>query len=248
MYSSKSNMTNVIHAFLITGLITVSGCATTDKEKEMVIPVATEKAALGDIDAKSFYSVRAPSSVALYKQGDIADVTIFNEAGLSGKYVVDSQGNATFPYIGSVQIAGLTNIQLQTRLMQLYGADFFQNPNILVNMEAKGLGKVIIDGAVKTPGVIELSNAISLTEAIARVGGITQEGDSDKVFVVRQNGTTRTPFRVDLDAVRLAQAPDPVLIPSDVIFVQKEGDKFDYDDILRAIPVLNFALLAATRF
>jgi len=247
MPTLNSNMLNALHICLMIGTIGISGCATTDKEKEIIIPIATDKAALGDIEAKSFYSTRMPTGIATYKQGDVADVTIFNETGLSGKYLVDYQGNANFPYIGSVQIAGLTNVQLQERLTQLYGQDYFQNPNILVNMEASEFGQVIIDGAVSKPGVIELSNPIKLTEAIARAGGLEKEGDSKSVFVVRQKGETRTPFRIDLDAVRLAQAPDPVLLPSDVVFIQKEGDKFEYEDILRTIPLLNFALIAATR-
>lgn len=226
----------------------VTGCATNDANKANLIPIATDKAALGDPMAKSFYATKSISDINVYKVGDVADVQVFNEAGLSGKYSIDSQGNSNFPYLGIVKVAGLTNLQLQEKLTQLYGQDYFQNPSVLVKMEAQGLGNIIIDGAVSQPGVIALTDSISLTEAIARVGGLVAEGDSESVFVVRQTGTERTPFRVDLDAVRLAQAPDPILVPSDVIFVQKEGEKFDYDDILRAIPVLNFALIAATRF
>lgn len=248
MRTLKFNILNTLRVWLLLGAIGLSGCATTDKEEDIIFPIATDKAALGDIEAKSFYSTRAPSGIATYKSGDIADVKIYNEEGLSGKYLVDFQGNSTFPYVGTVQIAGLTNSQLQERLTQLYGQDFFHNPNILVNMEASEFGKIVVDGAVGKPGIIELSNPISLTEAIARAGGLDKEGDSSNVFVVRQKGETRTPFRIDLNAVRLAQAPDPILLPTDVVFIQKEGDKFEYEDILRTVPLLNLALLAATRF
>lgn len=241
----KSLRQSLAGVFLST--VFVTGCATTETLPPEVVLTAVDKAALGDLDSQEFYTTQTASSVNVYRAGDFANVEIYNEPALSGKYIVDAAGNSAFPYIGTVQVAGLTAQQLQERLSELYGREYFQNVNILVTMDARDLGHIVVDGSVVRPGVIELSETIRLTEAIARAGGIAKEGNSENVFVVRETGEKRTPYRVDLNAVRLAQAPDPILLPSDIVYVQEEGYQFDYDEILRVIPLLNFLVITGNR-
>jgi len=246
MFLKKSYITGALGLGLS---IFMAGCETTNtKNDESLILTVEEKAQLGDPQAQSFYATQPTTGVSGFRPGDTVKIEVFNEPALSGGYSIDSFGNANFPYIGSVEVAGRTALTVQETLNSRYAQGYFQKPNILVMPEeTREIGYIVLDGQVKKPGVITLTENMGLSEAIARAGGLGEKGDDEHVYVSRKNGEERILFRVDLSAVRVAQAKDPLLIPSDIIFVQEEGDKFEYNDILRTIPLLNFAFLAANR-
>jgi len=119
------------------------------------------------------------------KIGDSINVRVFGQDDLSGKFVVDRSGAISFPLIGAIQVVSLNTMELRETLTAKYAESYLQNPNVSVDLEARSLGKVIVDGAVSTPGVYEIADVISLSEAIALSGGLTQDAKGDAIFIVR---------------------------------------------------------------
>ena len=183
-----------------------------------------------------------------FRVGDVAVVQSYTDETISSSYTVDGRGDINFPLIGRKRVLGLTALELQDDLIQSYGTNYFQNPSISVRLDSKVLGKIVIDGAVGKPGVFEVTNSIVITEAIALAGGLDEDANSYDIIVLRAEEGKRKPYSVDYEAVRLGEQSDPIILPSDFIYVQKADETFGYGELLRTIPLLNFALFAATRF
>lgn len=181
-----------------------------------------------------------------FKVGDLAEIDVYNVEDLSRSYIVDRTGNIRFPLIGSVEVAGLSPTDLQDVLTEEYGAKYLESPNINVTLEAKDLGRVIVDGAVNKPGVFDIRNVIRLTEAVALAQGIDSEtSNGAKVYVIRTIEGRRSILESDLREIRNLQANDPQIIPNDVVFVEDSTGRLVFREFLRTVPLLNTALIFA---
>ncbi len=94
--------------------------------------------------------------------------------------------------------------------------------------------RVTVEGEVRTPGVFPITDRLTFLQAIALAQGLSDVGDSRKVFFYR-NGQR---FLVNLDLVRNGTIADPQLLGDDRIVVMKDGAKVKEKKILEYIPVL----------
>lgn len=67
--------------------------------------------------------------------GDVISVKIRKVPQNSGFYLIDENGMADMQLIGKVKAAGITPIEFQKVLMEIYGRDYLQDPFILVAKE-----------------------------------------------------------------------------------------------------------------
>jgi protein involved in polysaccharide export with SLBB domain len=86
--------------------------------------------------------------------------------------VVQSDGRATFLYLNSLQVAGLTPEQLDKQLTESYTKLGLQDPEVDVFLTGRSPRQVYVAGEVNRPGQIILdTDRLSLVEAIGRAGG-----------------------------------------------------------------------------
>ena len=80
---------------------------------------------------------------------------------------------------------------------------------------------VYITGAVMSPGGVYLRDQLTLSRALAMVGGVKKEAKLNEVKVYRQvaGATNSEPIVVDVAAIKKNQKPDFVLQPYDIIEV-----------------------------
>jgi len=122
------------------------------------------------------------------------------------------------------------------------------NVEALTNTYAQDLGRVVVDGAVNTPGVFEINDIITLSEAIALAQGLDdQTTNGSRVYIVRNIEGTRRVKEVDMRQVRQLGAADPQIIPSDVIFVEDSVGRIAFREFLRTVPLLNTAIIYGRR-
>ena len=97
--------------------------------------------------AQQSYVLGADDQIAL-QAPDIEEISI--------KPVrIDLDGNIHLPLIGSVQAAGLTPVELQTRLRDRF-KKYVKNPDITVSITEFRSQPVSVLGAVQNPGVHQL--------------------------------------------------------------------------------------------
>lgn len=84
---------------------------------------------------------------------------------------------------------------------------------------------VYITGAVLSPGGIYLREQLSLSRALAMVGGARKEAKLNDVVVYRQSpgSAKQETFHVDVAAIKKNEKPDFVLQPYDIIEVKEAG-------------------------
>jgi len=116
---------------------------------------------------------------------DQLTITVFGVEGLSGKFAVGADGSITYPHLGSIRVAGLLTRDVETDLAQkLKDAGYLVNPQVTVELVQTQNKKVIVTGAVRTPGQLPFAGTLTLFEALALAGSTTPEA-GDRVLVVR---------------------------------------------------------------
>jgi protein involved in polysaccharide export with SLBB domain len=64
--------------------------------------------------------------------GDHINVTVYNEASVSGNYAVDPGGFVTIPRAGRLRAAGLTPSELADLLVKKFRGEYLNNPKVTV--------------------------------------------------------------------------------------------------------------------
>lgn len=121
--------------------------------------------------------------------GDRLRVELLNVPEYSGEYVVSGEGAIAFPVLGVGQVQGLTVPQLQEVLRESYGK-YVRRPLVTVTLiEARSI-TVTVEGAIFQPGILQLDRPSAqalprLADALQRAGGITDQGDLQRIQVIR---------------------------------------------------------------
>src|SRR6185312_2090850 len=128
----------------------------------------------------------APPAAAGYAIGpsDVIAVVDFDQADLSGKYVVQADGTFAFPLIGKVKAGGLTLPELEAELKKELANGFFKDPQLSVTMDQYHSQQIYIVGEIRSPGSYTLNGPMTLIEAIALAGSALPSA-SDEILIVR---------------------------------------------------------------
>lgn len=137
-------------------------------------------------------------------------------------YLVDQQGNIELPRIGAIKAEGLTKAQLATQIKQKLGTEL-QDPSVIIRFSNF---RVIVMGEVTSPGVqtVPVEN-LTVLEALAMAGDITQFGKKKQVKVLRENNNQRQLGIIDVTSSRMFNSPYYQLQQNDVILVEATNEK-----------------------
>jgi len=178
-----------------------------------------------------------PINPAIASQ-DKLDITVFKIPELSASNViVESTGIISLPYIGSLNVLGLTLQQAEDKIEKLLSKDL-QNPKVTIKRTERKLKRsnVTVEGAVQTPGVFPfpVKGSLSFLQAIALSQGLSEMADTKNIIVFRDGKQ----YAVNLDSVRRGLTPDPILKADDRIVVLKSDRKVKEKKILEYLPAV----------
>lgn len=122
------------------------------------------------------------------------------------------------PLAGTTKVGGLEVKKVSERLQNVFGAKYFVNPQVLVNVKEYG-GRVIVSGEVRQPGIYPMGLGLTALSATVLAGGFTDFASAGRTKVVRilRNGSTEV-LKLDLGKVIKGKVPDMVL---------RDGDRVD---------------------
>lgn len=153
-----------------------------------------------------------PSSNSLPQQVPVSGST----------YIVDTDGNITFPQIGIVSTKGENVETLRSKLVDLISA-YVKNPVVdlkLINFKISVLGEVNKPGQYVIP-----DGGTTLLGALGLAGDATPFGIRTNVLVVRNVDGQITKERVDLTSAQFINSPYYYLKQNDVIYVQPNANR-----------------------
>ncbi|SFU20047.1 polysaccharide export outer membrane protein [Paraburkholderia aspalathi] len=104
-------------------------------------------------------------------------------------FIVDSEGDVQFPYVGNVPVAGLRVEDAQAKLTQRL-SQVFVKPQVTLRVASFRARQVYVDGEVHTPGAQPINDIpMTLYEAINRAGGFNPTADQSRILLVRDGAS-----------------------------------------------------------
>src|SRR5262245_28802792 len=124
-------------------------------------------------------------------RGDVLAVEVFDVPELTREVRVSQTGTIGFPLIPvRMRLAGLTEIQAQEKITEVLEANgLVSHPQVIVSVREKKSKPITIVGAVTHPMVYEADRPITVLEALAQSGGISNDA-GDIVIITRPDQGT----------------------------------------------------------
>ena len=152
--------------------------------------------------------------------GDVLEVKVYNEEGLSGKYTVGSKGGIDMPLVGSINIGGKTVEQVSVTLTRVLASDFLVDPQVTVTVATFSSQPVQVLGGVRKPGTFHLSGPTTLLDMLAQAGGVSPGKSGHEVQIKRKGNES---VIVNLQNLMTEGEGNLNLEAGDVVFVS-EGE------------------------
>jgi len=169
---------------------------------------------------------------------DVLDITVFQAPDLSKTLQVAEDGTLNLPLAGQMMAAGKSPTQLEREITARLNARYMKSAQVTVFVKEYNSQRVTVEGAVKSPGVFPLRGHETLMQVIAKGGGLDRQVASSNVVIFRTVDGARTVTRYDLDSIR-SGAPDPQVVPGDVIVVDDSMAKEGLQVFLKLTPLAN---------
>lgn len=117
------------------------------------------------------------------------------QTNVANARVVRDDGTLFYPFIGSVEVAGLTLEELREIITNKLSR-YIEQPQVDINVMEYNSQKIIVSGAFTTPGALEVNaQRLTLTQAIGQAGVDTNRADLSNLVLMRDGKT----YNLDYD-------------------------------------------------
>lgn len=220
-------MKKIIIPVILTGLL-ITSCASREKiayyqniDQTEIVNKKFETKIKNDDLLMIIVSAQDPVAVQPFNLMSNLTVDPTNQAGGGQRqqqlYLVDDNGFIDFPTLGKIEVANKTKAQIISELQNKI-SKYVINP--IINLRIMNY-KVTIQGEVKKPGTHTInSERITLMEAIALSGDLTNYGKRDNILVLREENGEIKSHRVDLTKADFINSDFYYLKQNDVVYVE----------------------------
>ncbi len=133
-------------------------------------------------------------------------------------YLVSAKGEIELPRLGVLHVEGLKKSELEALIKQKIG-DALVQPSVMVRFTNF---RITVQGQVGAQAVLNIPNEkVTILEAIAMAGGVTQYGKIKEVMVLRENNGVRETGVLDLTSPEIFKSPYYQLQQNDVVLVRQ---------------------------
>jgi polysaccharide export outer membrane protein len=228
--------TCVKHFWGLLIVFSLSGCLSLTPVSDAASPTHQENPAAKSLNAQEqaeqaalatlLQSVKTPKNTKEnYKiaPSDLIEITVFREDELNRTIRVNQDGDISFPFIGTVRVAGKSVIEAE-RVIVAGLSEYLKLPQVTIFVKEYSTRQIYVLGEVRNPGAFPLPSEASLTvlEAISIAGGFTPVAAQDRTRVIRtgEDGKPQN-FTISVSAITKSgqRDKDMPLSPSDVVFV-----------------------------
>lgn len=141
--------------------------------------------------------------------GDHIHIQVFQEDDLTRDVVVNDRGQISFPFIGDMDVRGMTSDELGRQIAARLEGDYLINPRVFVDIQQ--YRPFYVNGEVIVPGDFPFQPGITVRKAISIAGGLKERASVRRIFVVRESEGNE-PFKAELDTL---------VNPGDIITVEQ---------------------------
>lgn len=156
--------------------------------------------------------------------GDKFAIRVHEEKELSGEYTVSSDGTVNYPYIGRIQVDGMTCGQLERTITKGLSDGYLRNPSVSCSILEYNSKKIFVFGEVKKPGSYPYKTSLTIVDAFALAEGFTKRANPNDTKLTRkvENGV-EVQVRVPMQEIVEGRRPNVNLLPGDIVYVPESA-------------------------
>ncbi|WP_409425217.1 polysaccharide biosynthesis/export family protein [Pseudoalteromonas sp. RW-H-Ap-1] len=132
----------------------------------------------------SFGSFASDSQNYILGAGDKIEIKVFGQPDLNVTSLLGNSGEINYPFLGKVKLVGLSVSQVEQTIISGLQPDYLVNPNVYVQVIE--YRPFYIHGEVKNPGAYPYQPAMTVNQAIALAGGLTERASIDKIYIFKE--------------------------------------------------------------
>ncbi|MGY5847030.1 polysaccharide biosynthesis/export family protein [Salegentibacter sp. HM20] len=134
-------------------------------------------------------------------------------------FTVDEHGNIRVPTLGEVNVLGYTEKEVREKIEELLLENYFkEEANIFVTVKLAGIRYTTL-GEIGTGSQVIYKEKVTIMEAVANAGGISEYGDMQDVKIIRQYPHGEEVYSIDLTSIDALSSPYYYIQPNDMIVV-----------------------------
>jgi polysaccharide export outer membrane protein len=173
--------------------------------------------------------------------GDQIEINVFGEPDLTRTVTIKPDGVVALPLVGGVSAAGKTAAQLETELTKLY-SKYLRAPSVSVLVRQFQMNHIYVMGEVSKPGRYDLTDRMTILDALTLAGGSTEKGNLDGLQLVRvENGKSKAiPIKANQMIQGKNDSQNLKLQNGDLVYIPRRG--MNLMDILNSIGILRGVL------
>jgi polysaccharide export outer membrane protein len=155
--------------------------------------------------------------------GDVLQIDVWKEPDVSSPSVtVRPDGRISVPMVGDVSVISLTPAELEADLRERFGS-LIKEPRVTVSVRDANSQKVYIIGEVRREGPLRMTGPLTVLQALAEAGGVTEYAKRKDIYVLRLVNNQQMHFAFNYEAVVKGQKPGQniSLQPGDTVVVPR---------------------------
>lgn len=176
-----------------------------------------------------------------YRVGPLDElrIQVFREPELSvDRAVVDAAGMINVPLIGQVEAYGKQVSEIAEDIRVRLNARYLRDAQVAVSLTKATNYVFTVGGEVKTPGTFTIPGRVTLVQALAMGGGLTETAKRADIIIFRKMNGQMHAARFDLREIYSARMADPELRAGDTVIVGTSAAQKIYRDVLQVLPGL----------
>src|SRR5262245_781835 len=171
---------------------------------------------------------------------DILQIAVFQIKDLESAVQVGEDGNIALPLVGKIQVKGKTTYEAEQIIAGKLREKYLQSPQVTVSIKQYGK-RITISGEVKAPIVLPDDGGTTLSQAVARAGGLSELGDAERIHIARSRDQLVQDEIYNLSDIQAGKARDPILRGGDIVVAEQSGTRVALKTVKDLLPFAVFA-------
>lgn len=137
-------------------------------------------------------------------------------------YLIDENGEITFPQLGQINILGFTQTSLRDSL-KVWLLPYLKDPMVNVRLQNFRVTVITPD---KSKTITIPNNKSTILQLLGMVDGIDWLDRRDKILVIREVGNVREILHVDLTNTSIFNSKCYYLQPNDIVYIEPHKKRY----------------------
>ncbi|WP_372760473.1 polysaccharide biosynthesis/export family protein [Pseudoalteromonas sp.] len=116
--------------------------------------------------------------------GDKIEIKVFGQPDLDVTALLGNSGEINYPFLGKVKLVGLNISQVEEIISNGLQPDYLLTPSVYAQVVQ--YRPFYIHGEVNNPGAYPYQPAMTVNQAIALAGGLTERASVDKIYIFKE--------------------------------------------------------------